>query len=137
LLRNFIIFAALLVKASFSKVQGDWFYREFFKFSNKKIIFPDYAESLTFYIAFMALAWDYYLQERKYNGNNKFEMLVFALLMTGELIDYVLRYSESWFQLTFIGYHYSFSYDSFVFIVFIITITITKKLWNLQLMLKN
>lgn len=122
MLRNWIIFGALLVKASFSKVEGNWFDKDFFLFADDKITFPDFAESLTFYIAFVALAWDYYLQERRYNGSNKLEMLIFALLMTGELVDYALRYSHAWFHLYAVGYKYAFSYDSFVFIVFAVTI---------------
>jgi hypothetical protein len=127
MLRNFIIFAALLVKVSFSKIEGNWFDYDFFLFSNIKIIFPDYAESLTFYMAFGALAWDYYLQELKYNGNNKLEMFIFAWLMTGELADYILRYSEVWFTVNTIWFTYQFSYDSFMFIIF--TIIIIRKLW--------
>jgi len=127
MLRNYIIFAALLVKASFSKIEGKWFPYDFFKFSDKKIIFPEYAESLTFYIAFLALAWDYYLQELKYKGNNKLEMFIFAWLMTGELADYILRFSETWFQFNILTYNYSFSYDSFIFIIF--TIVIIRKMW--------
>lgn len=127
MLRNYIIFAALLIKASFSKVEGDWFPYNFFLFSNNKIIFPDYAESLTFYIAFGALAWDYYLQELKYNESNKLEMFIFAWLMTGELVDYILRFNESFFRINTILFSYIFSYDSFMFIIF--TVIIIRKLW--------
>lgn len=74
------------------------------------MIWPEYLWHITFYVAFGALAWEFYLQEIRY----KFEMLIFALLMTGELLDFLLRCNRSWFQVA----GYAFSYDSFMFLVF-------------------
>ncbi len=110
MIRLYIIFLALLIKASFSKVQGDYFEYGFFPFSNLKMIWPEYAWHITFYICMIALSWDYYLQEQ----NFKFEMLIFAILMTGELLDFLLRCNMSWFMVG----NYPFSYDGFMFLVF-------------------
>jgi len=111
LIRLYIIFLALLIKAAFSKVQGDQFWEyKLFPFSDLKMIWPVYLWHITFYVAFAALAWEFYLQEMKY----KKEVMIFALLMTGELLDFVLRCNTSWFQV----YGYAFSYDSFMFLVF-------------------
>jgi len=74
------------------------------------MIWPEYAWHITFYVCMGALAWDYYLQEQKF----KFEMLIFAILMTGELLDFILRCNMSWFRIG----SYPFSYDGFMFLVF-------------------
>lgn len=101
---------ALLIKAAFSKVEGTYFEISPFPFSDIRMIWPEYLWHITFYFAFAALAWELFLQEIKY----KFEILVFALLMTGELIDFLLRCNEAFFHI----YTYAFSYDSIMFLVF-------------------
>ncbi len=105
---------ALLIKAAFSKIQGTLPMHDFFWFSDLEMHWPEYAWHITFYFAFAALAWSYYLQELRY----KFEMLVFAILMSGELVDFMLRCNMTWFQVRTIWGNYAFSYDSFVFLIF-------------------
>jgi len=121
MLRLIIIFLAILVKASFSKISGDGFIEyQLFPFSDLKMIWPIYLWHITFYFSFAALAWELFLQEVKY----KFEIKVFALLMTGELLDFILRCNQSFFHV----FGYAFSYDSFMFLVF--GIILTKRLWK-------
>ena len=111
MIRLWIIAFALLIKAAFSKIQGDQFWAyDFFPYADIKMIWPEYLWHITFYVAFAALAWEFLLQEQKY----KTEILIFAILMTGELVDFLLRCNRSWFQIG----SYAFSYDSFIFIVF-------------------
>ena len=112
--RIYIILMALLIKASFNKIQGTYFLYNFFPFSDLKMHWPEYAWHLTFYICMCALAWNYYFQENVY----KLEMLTFAIIMTGELLDFVLRCNMSWFQIRTPWLQYAFSYDSFIFIAF-------------------
>lgn len=117
MLRIYILLMALLVKASFSKIQGDGFpHIQFFPFSNLTMIWPEYAWHITFYFAFACLAWDYVFQERLYSRKYVLEMGIFAVLMTGELIDFVLRCSMAYFIIE--DLNYPFGYDSIIFIVF-------------------
>jgi hypothetical protein len=110
---------ALIVKAFFSKIEGDYFAEERFPFSHIKMTIPEYLWHITFYFAFACIAWSYYLQETLFRR----QLLVFSILMTGELLDFILRCNTIFFRIG----DYPFSYDSFMFLVFGITILTAKK----------
>ena len=119
MLRLWIILLALVVKAFFSKIEGTYFQYDFFPMSDIKMILPEYLWHITFYFAFACLAWDFYLQELKY----KKQMLVFAILMSMELLDFILRANMTYFHVG----SYPFSFDSIMLVTFGATLITTRK----------
>lgn len=124
MIRLYIILMALIVKAAFSKVEGTFFPIDFFLFSDLKMIWPEYAWHITFYFAFAILAWELFLQETRF----KREMRIFALLMTGEFLDFIFRCNEIYFHWG----NYPFGYDAVMLIIFGLT-TIISTWQHLQL----
>lgn len=68
-----------------------------FPFSGMGIILPNYVYYLFVHIDFCLLIYLIYSLEQVF----KTEMLAFLLLSIGDLLDYVLRYSESFFGITY------------------------------------
>lgn len=112
--------------AAFSKVECDHCIQyNLFPLSKLTTILPFYFNFLIQFSAFSALAWIIAIEAKEF----KFEMRLAAILVTGRLLDYILRGSE-WWHLT-IG-DYIFSYDTFAFLVFAILVIVNHyyQLWN-------
>lgn len=116
--RLYILFVARLLKASFSKVSGAGFIEHQFPFSKLMFIWPTYLWLSTFYLAFIAIAWSAYFQETKY----RIPFLIFCVLQSGELVDYMIRGNYRFFHINLhiasYSLDYPFSYDSFFFLIF-------------------
>lgn len=112
--RLYIVFLAMLACASFNKVEGTYFPYNFFLLSDLKMIWPEYLYYLTIHISFTCLAWTVYLLEHE----QKKEMLIFAILITGKGLDFILRCSEPFYRIN----SYLFSYDTFMFLIFSLVI---------------
>lgn len=95
--RLIILFLIVIMSVLFTRMSGTFELIHPFPFSEIGIILPNYVYYLFVHIDFCLLVYLIYSLESVF----KTEVLAFLLLSIGDLLDYVLRYSESFFGVTY------------------------------------
>lgn len=92
-----ILFLLIVMSVMFTRLEGSFELIHPFPFSGAGIILPNYVYYLFVHVDFCLLVYLIYSMEVEY----KTEVLFFLLLSIGDLLDYVLRWSEAFLGITY------------------------------------